>query len=162
MKLIETDGINIKSWCPDIEEKAMEQMKLIATLPYVKESCLMPDCHLGMDCCVGGVVACENVVVPNFVGSDAGCGMAAIRTNLTEEDMTDSSKKILFNLLSQAIPVGFSHNTDKRRRTLETTYCDKMGFAIDKSKIPFFEEKFNPVGDYEKEIASQLGTLGGG
>ena len=161
MDIIKTDGVDIKSWCPTVEEGAMDQMKLIAKLPYVKECCLMADGHLGMDCCIGGVVACENVVVPNFVGSDCGCGMAAMRTNLTIDDMTEDKKQRLFDLISQAVPVGFSHNTDERRKDLAKRYQDKIDFLIDKSNIASFADH-NPIGDCDKSILSQMGTLGGG
>lgn len=162
MEIIQTNGVDIRSWCPNPEEKALEQMRVIAELPYVREVCLMPDGHLGQNMCIGGVVSCENVVVPDFVGSDCGCGMCAIRTNLKEEDLTDSAKKTIFNMLSERLPVGFAHNTDKRQNELTKKHEQKIDFILDKSKISEFSPVHNPIGNVRKEFVSQLGTLGGG
>src|SRR5687767_14898318 len=38
----------------------------------------MPDVHLAADVCVGMVLATANVLYPNAVGGDIGCGVAAI------------------------------------------------------------------------------------
>jgi tRNA-splicing ligase RtcB (3'-phosphate/5'-hydroxy nucleic acid ligase) len=40
---------------------------------------VMPDVHLSRDVCTGTVVATKRLLYPNAVGSDLGCGMAALR-----------------------------------------------------------------------------------
>lgn len=42
----------------------------------------MPDTHAGKGMPIGGVIACENVVIPNAVGVVIGCGMAYVQTNI--------------------------------------------------------------------------------
>jgi len=84
MKTLETKLLNGKpvfSWASEIEDGAMKQIEGICKLPYVEHLAIMPDVHLGMSCPIGGVVACKNVIVPDFVGVDISCGMAAFRTN---------------------------------------------------------------------------------
>lgn len=44
----------------------------------------MPDCHSGYGMPIGGVLASKNVIVPNAVGVDIGCGMIAIKTDIQE------------------------------------------------------------------------------
>ncbi len=51
----------------------------------------MADVHLGVGATVGSVIAMEGAVSPAAVGVDIGCGMAAVKTNLTARDLPDSS-----------------------------------------------------------------------
>jgi len=172
------DAIDIHSWCPGIDKErsiktspeptdrknptAIEQMEIISRLPYTVYCAMMPDSHAGQNMPIGGVVACKDVVVPDFVGVDIGCGMCAIKTSLTEEDLTDDKAQTLFNLISEKLPVGFSHNTDKRRKELKNQHGQKYEYIIDKSKAGLYAGRHNPIGNAEKEFFAQLGTLGGG
>jgi len=45
---------------------------------------------------------------------------------------------------------------------LNNRHGDKIDFIVSKSKVEDFEKEHNPIGNYKKEFASQLGTLGGG
>ncbi|MDR0423322.1 MAG: RtcB family protein, partial [Rickettsiales bacterium] len=78
----ETFGNKILSWCEDIENFALEQIKNVAMHPWVKHVRQMPDTHAGMGICIGSVVAWEQAICPNAVGVDIGCGMSAIKTSL--------------------------------------------------------------------------------
>jgi len=162
MKIIEIEnGCKIFSWCPDIEQEALEQMKTLARLPFVKHAALMPDAHLGMQMPIGGVIACENVVIPNAVGSDIGCGMGAIKTSLHKSEIEDEDKrKKILHSLSRGIPVGFNHNTQNRSNSLKDYFKSNVDYLIDKSCVGTVEH--NPIGSYEQAIYDQLGTLGGG
>lgn len=162
MKIIEVDnGCKIFSWCPSIEESALEQMETLAKLPFVKYACLMPDAHFGMQMPIGGVIACDNVVIPNAVGVDIGCGMGAIKTNLNKSEIEDEDlrKKILHSL-SRGIPVGFAHNSQKRAKELSRQFESNVNYLIKKSAVEVADH--NPIGDIEATIFDQLGTLGGG
>jgi tRNA-splicing ligase RtcB len=162
------DRKSIFSWCPNIEEKALDQMKLIATMAYVRNCALMPDAHMGMQMPIGGVVSCDSVVVPNFVGADIGCGMGAFKASLKKEQVEEEAvRKRLLHSFARGIPVGFSHNTDKRKKELAKQYDSKIQFMYDKTKIydiaaDMKAEGFgNPV-NLKKDVIAQLGTLGGG
>lgn len=146
------------SWCPDIEGKALEQIQVILALPFIEHYSVMPDCHAGMEngAPIGSVIATRGELIPNFVGSDANCGVGAMRTNLTLSDLTMEARKLIHHSVSRSIPVGFSHNTDARRLFIE----DKYAKEIDQLMV-FFTEG-TPIVKDRKEIASQLGTLGGG
>lgn len=62
-------NIVIKSWCKQIEQGALDQAINIANLPFAYHHiALMPDCHQGYGMPIGGVLATDNVVVPNAVG----------------------------------------------------------------------------------------------
>lgn len=132
------------NWCPDIEENAFEQIDHLARLPFVhKHIAIMPDCHMGYGMPIGGVIALENVISPNMVGVDIGCGMCAVKTSLTGID-TDTLKKIMGEI-RKAIPVGFNrHEEDQDKSLMPNSMCG-MVTKRERSKA-----------------RKSLGTLGGG
>jgi tRNA-splicing ligase RtcB len=67
----------------------------------------MSDAHAGIGCCVGSVVPTDKAIIPSVVGVDIGCGMVAVRTTLTSNDVAGSGQNI-FEALVRAIPAGFS------------------------------------------------------
>lgn len=102
MKIVEGKNVPIKSWCNNPESGALDQAKNLASLPFAfKHIALMPDTHQGYGMPIGGVLATHNVIIPNAVGVDIGCGMCAVRTSLTE-----ISKKVNILLKEGYIPVG--------------------------------------------------------
>jgi tRNA-splicing ligase RtcB (3'-phosphate/5'-hydroxy nucleic acid ligase) len=77
--------VPVKSWLPieEIEDSAMQQIRNAALHPEVVEHiAVMPDCHVGYGIPVGSIFVTEASVVPNAVGVDIGCGVAAYPTNL--------------------------------------------------------------------------------
>src|SRR3712207_4943267 len=111
MALSEVRGrtVPVKLWArlPEVESAALDQLKNIASLPWVaRRVAAMPDVHLGKGAPVGSVVAMRGAVAPAAVGVDIGCGMAAVKTNLTAERLPDDLRK-LRSAIEAAIPVGF-------------------------------------------------------
>lgn len=149
MKIIETQKLPIRMWLEEIEDGAMEQIKHLADLPFAfSHIAIMPDSHQGYGMPIGGVLATKDVIIPNAVGVDIGCGMCAVKTSLTELD-TETLKKIMGEI-REAIPVGFNHQTEKQDESLMP-------------QIGFDPQKFLPVVDSQyQSILKQIGTLGGG
>lgn len=153
--IITTERKPIKLWLDDIEEGALAQAKNIANLPFVfKHIAIMPDSHQGYGMPIGAVMATNNVVVPNAVGVDIGCGMCAVKTSLTSLDR-DTLKNILGGSsefkggIRSKVPVGFNHMAKKQDDWLTD---DKKGKLWGWSVI---EEEY-------KSSLKQIGTLGGG
>jgi len=106
--VIKGDRVPIRVWAPvhEIESEALRQLKGVASLPWVAHHvAVMPDVHVGKGATVGSVIALRGAVAPAAVGVDIGCGMAAMRTNLTAEDLPDDLKR-LRSKIEDAIPVG--------------------------------------------------------
>jgi len=146
-KVISTERIPIKLWLNDIEEGALEQAKNLANLPFsFNHIAIMPDCHEGYGMPIGGVLATKDVIIPNAVGVDIGCGMCAVKTSLTDIS-TKNLKKLLGNIKT-LIPVGFNHQKHKQ------------GFSL----MPITTNILSSgIVDMEFENArAQIGTLGGG
>lgn len=82
MRAIKKDDyfVPVLSWCPEIEAGAQDQIDNLARLPFVRHhASIMPDCHSGYGMPIGGVIACDRVVIPNAVGVDIGCGVGKRR-----------------------------------------------------------------------------------
>lgn len=81
--VIRTEKHPIKLWLDDVEEGALAQARNLANLPFLfSHVALMPDAHQGYGMPIGGVIATRDVIIPNAVGVDIGCGMGAVRTSL--------------------------------------------------------------------------------
>jgi tRNA-splicing ligase RtcB len=91
---------NVKAWLaqpmPVDVERAVAR---IARAPDVRHVAIMPDVHLARDVCVGTVVATENLIYPATVGSDIGCGIAAMAFGVEADVIRDG--KIAATLLDQ-------------------------------------------------------------
>jgi tRNA-splicing ligase RtcB (3'-phosphate/5'-hydroxy nucleic acid ligase) len=71
MKVTKLDHYRVPvfSWCEEIDEGTQEQIDHLAQLPFVDDHiALMADGHLGFGMPIGGVIACNGVVIPNAVG----------------------------------------------------------------------------------------------
>jgi len=149
MKFVKNDDhqrVPIKSWCDPIEDGAMAQATDLSMLPFLHQHvALMPDCHQGYGMPIGGVIACKDVVIPNAVGVDIGCGMVAVRTDAVADEINTEHVKKIMGLIHKAIPVGFKHHDDAQQ-------WDGFDRAPD---IPVIQQQL-------KSARNQLGTLGGG
>ena len=78
---------------------------------------VMPDVHLGRDVCNGLAVATENVIFPQAVGGDIGCGMAAIATDVEARDVSDpqAAAELLWRLARRAPALSPSTGTQASR-----------------------------------------------
>lgn len=110
----DTMRVPLKIWSQEgsIETQCIEQMKNVCRLPFLfHHAALMGDGHLGKGCSIGSVVATKNNIVVNLAGSDAGCGVVLVKTNIKDID-TDTIKKIM-SRVREEIPVGFTHRSTK-------------------------------------------------
>jgi tRNA-splicing ligase RtcB len=101
-------GVPVRSWTVGVpfEEKAREQVRRVASLPFVyKWVAVMPDVHAGLGATVGSVIATSGAVMPSAVGVDIGCGMMAVRTTLRAADLPADLKPIRA-AIERAVPHG--------------------------------------------------------
>src|SRR5450830_1183524 len=109
------NGKPIKLWTQGVpvEPEAREQLMNTAKMPFIfKHMAVMPDVHLGKGSTIGSVIPTMKAIIPAAVGVDIGCGMVAIKTNLTADKMPDNLHKIR-QAIEEVIPVGFSFFEDK-------------------------------------------------
>lgn len=101
----------VKSWCDALDAAAAEQAAHLAKHPkVVGHVALMPDAHVGFGMPIGGVIATADAVIPNAVGVDIGCGMAAVQTNLPADRLENVPwVRMLMREVKQLIPMGEGH-----------------------------------------------------
>lgn len=149
----------VRIWLPqeEADDAALAQLRNIADLPWVHGVRAMPDCHLGIGATVGSVIAMRGAVSPAAVGVDIGCGVAAVRTDLVEEDLEDLGA--LRSAIEAAIPVGFAAHEE----ALSATELARLGA---RAGLEQFWEGFSAlpaaVQKREEKARKQLGTMGGG
>jgi tRNA-splicing ligase RtcB len=144
MRVIDSEHIPIKMWLDEIEDSALDQAKNLANLPFAfRWIALMPDAHSGYGMPIGGVLATNQVVIPNAVGVDIGCGVTASKTYLQDIDI--ETLKQIMDSVRYEIPLGFSHHK-------EPQYWAGFDRAPD---LPIIQAELSSA-------RKQLGTLGGG
>jgi tRNA-splicing ligase RtcB len=154
---VNTEGnIPVKLWLDDIEDNAMEQVKHLSILPFAYHHiAIMSDAHQGYGMPIGGVLATTDVVIPNAVGVDIGCGMCAVKTSLTE--LPVERLKEIMGKIRQTIPVGFAHHKDRQDMKLMPELDREKNYITDA-----FNHGSGIVSrEYDKALY-QIGTLGGG
>ncbi|MEU6301852.1 RtcB family protein [Streptomyces chartreusis] len=161
MSYVEMPGakVPIRMWADPatIEGSALQQLQNVATLPWIKGLAVMPDVHYGKGATVGSVIAMHGAVCPAAVGVDIGCGMSAVRTSLTANDLPGDLSR-LRSKIEQAIPVG---------RGMHDSPVDPgrlHGFGM--SGWDGFWGRFDGVAEAvkfrEERATKQMGTLGAG
>jgi tRNA-splicing ligase RtcB (3'-phosphate/5'-hydroxy nucleic acid ligase) len=149
MKIITSEKLPIRMWTDNVDEGAMTQIRNLANFPYAfKHIAIMPDVHQGYGMPIGGVLAAKDVIVPNAVGVDIGCGICAVKTTLTSIDK-DCLKKIMGEI-KRIIPLGFEHH---KYRQDENLMPSEKGILV--GTKPVIEQEYNSA-------MTQIGTLGGG
>ena len=94
------------SWASILEGKTRAQAEQTARLPFIfPHVALMPDAHLGMGATVGSVIPTLGAIIPAAVGVDIGCGMIAVRTQFTTEDVAGRKLASLREAIEDVVPV---------------------------------------------------------
>lgn len=150
-------GKKFFSWASIADQETLDQVERISWMPFVEPHvALMPDAHLGKGAAVGSVIPTRGAVIPSAVGVDLGCGMVAVRTQWTEDQVrARGALSSLREGIEARIPMSAGKYTDALTQTAEKFIMDLetdwnvnlQGRAID---------SFSPT------WRNQLGTLGGG
>lgn len=155
-------GSHVLSFASILDDKTAEQAIKLSQLPFMyPHIALMPDAHFGKGSSVGTVIPTKGAVIPAAVGVDIGCGMIAVRTQFTKEQVMAKQRTVSGDLgglrrsIEHAIPVSAGNYNDAN--SLRRWYAA--------SKIRLLEEM---AGNRRVDLAhsphwrEQLGTLGGG
>ena len=140
------------SWATGLDARTIAQAHRAASLKIVTgHVALMPDAHVGIGATVGSVIPTEGAIIPSAVGVDVGCGMAAVRLDLTADDLPTNLDGVL-GPISKAVPAGVGQG---HQRGSKGSWSADRWFAA------------NPVpssvgGDLLAKAQKQFGSLGSG
>lgn len=147
-----------------VEPGALTQLRNCANLPWTHGVAVMPDVHQGYGATVGSVVAMRDALSPGAVGVDIGCGMSAVRTDLTAGDLPDSLGRVRAQV-ERAVPVGRAghrEGPDLARLGIERGY-DWTGFWSGFERLHHLDEaSWTDADALRAKAHRQLGSLGSG
>jgi tRNA-splicing ligase RtcB len=143
------------NWASILDPVTREQAERASTMPFVfPHIALMPDAHLGRGATVGSVIPTERAIIPAAVGVDIGCGMAAVRTQFTREQVTAVGPLTpLRESIERAVPLSAGNYNKKVVATAEPRVEELTTLAE--------RARFDPA-NAAKNWDLQLGTLGSG
>ena len=141
------------SWASLLEAETRKQAITSAELDFIyPHIALMPDAHLGYGATVGSVIPTLGAVIPAAVGVDIGCGMIAVQTQFTFDDLPRDLKTVR-EQIERSIPV----SAGKYNRKVQPSAAER----IDQLETMALEIDFDPDA-FDHNWRVQLGTLGGG
>ena len=157
-KVIADQRVPVKIWTDDVDERSIEQLTNIASLPFIHHHvAAMPDVHLGIGATIGSVIATHKAIIPAAVGVDLGCGMVAARLSLTANEIDEKALQKVFDQISRDVPVGRAQHSDERV-LVDASKPFELGL---KSLTDRHPELLKAFGKFSK-WTNQMGTLGGG
>jgi len=158
------NGKPVKLWTSGVpvEDDARTQLMNTARMPFIyRHLAVMPDVHLGKGSTIGSVIPTQGAIIPAAVGVDIGCGMMAVRTTLSAQDLPDQ----LFELRS-AIERAVPHGRTSKRNQRDQGAWDTPPASVDSmwaSLIPGFDRIAGKYPRLKKtNNYKHLGTLGTG
>jgi tRNA-splicing ligase RtcB len=165
----------------EMDLKVYEQVVNVATLPGIeKASYAMPDAHWGYGFAIGGVAAFDpergGVISAGGVGFDISCGVRALRTGLTLDDI-QPVKTRLADALFHTVPAGVGSRGKLRLNAKEmdemlaggARWAVERGYGLPEDLERIEERgrmegaKPGAVSDHaKKRQQDEMGTLGSG
>ncbi|WP_247826962.1 RtcB family protein [Arthrobacter antioxidans] len=137
-----------------IDDATLAQNRMTSSMPFVyPHFASMPDAHLGKGCAVGSVLPTLGAIIPAAVGVDIGCGMVAVRTDLTAGDIAHLDRRRLREAIERAVPLSAGNNNKRVGASAQPRVDDLERGARSAG--------FDPA-SYVKDWRLQLGTLGSG
>ncbi|GAB3656569.1 RtcB family protein [Glycomyces tarimensis] len=144
----------LMNWASILEPNTRAQAETTASMPFIHPHvALMPDAHLGKGSTVGSVIPTDRAIIPAAIGVDIGCGMDAVRTQYTLDDIAGLDRTSLREGIEQDIPLSAGqYNTELTYHAEKA--CDQL-------------ERLADADDFNPDIIApnwrlQLGSLGSG
>lgn len=142
------------NWASILEQGTRDQAVTTASMPFIHPHlALMPDAHLGLGATVGSVIPTLGAIIPAAVGVDIGCGMIAVRTRFTTDELP-ADRRPLREAIERAVPLSAGAANSRISRPHTERRLEELTVAAEQAG-------FEP-GRYAKRWDLQLGTLGSG
>ena len=149
--------VPVKVWLEkegQLESNCLEQAYHLSQLPFLhKWVCLMPDTHAGKGMPIGGVIAAKDVIIPNAVGVDIGCGMDFIPTNIRVEEIREVQTgngtmiQAMIGNIMREIPLNMErYREPQESRVLDLAKQELEKYEADAELLPLIEDGYYQVG----------------
>lgn len=150
---METISPKLLNWASILDPQTRGQAEMTAGLSFIyPHLALMPDAHLGKGATVGSVIPTLRAIIPAAVGVDIGCGMIALRTQYSVEDLPKDRRRLREDI-ERVIPLSAGNNNKKILPTAAPRVAELRRLAA--------AAGFDP-GQYVAKWDLQLGSLGSG
>jgi tRNA-splicing ligase RtcB (3'-phosphate/5'-hydroxy nucleic acid ligase) len=96
----------LRSWlAAPLDRDVSEALERLRRAPDVQQVAVMPDVHLAAEVCIGVVVATSQLIYPQAVGGDIGCGMLAVAVDVEASALKNPRTAAqLLNEIGRAVP----------------------------------------------------------
>ncbi len=125
-----------------VEQSALDQIELLCSQEFTKGAKIriMPDVHAGAGCVIGFTANLGDMVIPNIVGVDIGCGMLCVKLGNVDIDFNR-----LDEVIRKYVPSGTEVHEGRLMRypALQEMHCYRSL-------------------KHTKRVERSIGTLGGG
>lgn len=120
---VPSQPISYQTWGDDIDSAAHEQMRTACQVPNAVGAALMPDAHVGYGLPIGGVLACDNAVIPYAVGVDIACRMKLSVLDLPPDSLTTQLDRYKQALLGGTrFGVGVEHSPPQSHEVMDADW----------------------------------------
>jgi tRNA-splicing ligase RtcB len=154
-KIVEKITQKLYNWASIIDDATREQALRTSKMPFIQPHlALMPDAHLGAGATVGSVIPTIGAIMPAAVGVDIGCGMIAVRTQFTVDEVKGKDLSILRHSIERSIPL----SAGKFNRKLTDSVMPRVEALKEMAgeRLSFYDRLTRTNWVY------QIGTLGSG
>jgi len=129
----ESEPAPVRTWlAAPMDHDVSEAIERLRRAPDVQQIAVMPDVHLASDVCIGIAVATSNLIYPQAVGGDIGCGMLAVGLDADAASLKNPKVAgMVLAELARAVPA--------RRRNRRMTIPLPDGLANDRLSHPSLE-----------------------
>ncbi len=163
-QLLEGARWPVKAWVEGVplENEARLQLLNAASLPFIHRwIAAMPDVHFGKGATVGSVIPTVAAIIPAAVGVDIGCGMMAVQTSLTADDLPGN-----LTALRSAIEAAVPHGRTRGGRSGDAGAWSRIPGSVAAAWKPL-ETRLERIFQKHPRLRKSnhvvhLGTLGGG
>lgn len=149
--------VDVHIWTDNVEQLAEQQLINVAKMPFVfHHVAAMPDVHAGKGATIGSVIATKGAIIPTAVGLDGGCGMLAVMTSLTKNDLNDQILVQTIDNILNRIPVGTTQRAE---------LSDELNQIANEMRLtlqPILDKHPTMLDNMKLKWENEIGTLGGG
>ncbi|MBL6962470.1 MAG: RtcB family protein [Bacteroidetes bacterium] len=157
----------------DVEPECMSQITRMINHPvFSKQVVIMPDTHAGKGSVIGFTMPITDLLIPNIIGVDIGCGMISAKLG---PDLPEKLEK-LDRKIQSSIPMSTSihphsqaetldfESANKTAQTFILNYNQQFGtnYEMPEYNKDWLKKKLLQIGIDPKRFYHSIGTLGGG